>query len=349
MLDELNISGVPDADIFIIVALGAHRKNTQEEIASICGQEVCRRVVISQHDTHDKGNLVYMGKTSRGVESYMNKQVIEADKMILTGGIVYHLMSGFGGGRKAIMPGISGYDSIQGNHQYCLNKVIGQGLNPNCGSGMVKENEMAIDMREIGAFAKADFLLNAVFTPEGDFAKFFAGHWYQAWEEGCKEVEKIYGVPVSGRADLVVASAGGYPKDINLYQGIKANDNAYLATRPGGAAIVFMECRDIMEPPEYSEWLKIKDPLEFEMALRKNFTVPGYSAFRTRYIAKEIALIVVTSPENAEFMSKAGIIAVADFKTALAVAEKKIGRPDYTINVMTQAANTVPLLRGSAS
>lgn len=345
LLDELNAAGVPDKDILIVVALGAHRMNTADEIVTICGKDVCHRVSIVQHDTHDKANLVYVGKTPRGVESYVNKQVMEADKIILTGGIVYHLMSGFGGGRKAIMPGISGYESIQSNHRFCLSEVVGQGLNPNCGSGKVIENEMAQDMKDIAALVDPDFLLNAVFTPEGDFARFVAGHWLEAWEEGCREVERIYGIPVDGQADLTVASAGGYPKDINLYQAIKAIDNAHMATKPGGVAIMFMECRDILEPPEYSEWLNIKDPLDFELALRKKFTVPGYSAFRLTCIAREITLIAVTRSENVEFMKNAGIVAVTSFEEAMAIAAKKLGRSDYTINVMTQSAGTVPLFQ----
>ncbi len=349
LLDELNTAGVPDKDIFIVIAPGAHRLNTDDEIAAICGRDACHRIKIVQHDTNDTDNLVYAGKTPRGVESYVNKQVMAADKVILTGGIVYHLMCGFGGGRKAIMPGVSGYDSIQANHRFCLNSVVGQGLNPNCGSGQVQGNEMAMDMQDIAALVNPAFLLNAVFTPEGDFARFVAGHWLKAWEEGCREVERINGITVDCQADLTVASAGGYPKDINLYQALKAIDNAYLATKPGGVAIVFMECRDIYEPPEYSEWLSIKDPLAFELALRKKFTVPGYSAFRLTQIAREITLIGVTRPENAEFMSNAGIVAVTDIAAAMDIAAKKIGRPDYTINVMTQSAATVPLLRRTAA
>ncbi|MDR3591045.1 MAG: nickel-dependent lactate racemase [Negativicutes bacterium] len=348
LLDELNTAGVPDSDIFIVIALGAHRMNTDAEIVTICGADVCHRIKVVQHDTHDKDNLVYVGTTPRGVESYANKQVMAADKVILTGGIVYHLMSGFGGGRKAVMPGISGYDSIQANHRFCLNAVVGQGLNPNCGSGMVRENEMALDMADIAALVNPDFLLNAVFTPEGDFARFVAGHWLAAWEEGCREVERINGIPVDGQADLTIASAGGYPKDINLYQAIKPIDNAYMATKPGGVAIMFMECRDIMEPPEYSEWLSIKDPLQFELALRKQFTVPGYSAFRLTHIARQITLIGVSKPENAEFLRNAGIIPVTDYAAAMEIASQKLGRANYTINVMTQAASTVPLVRRAA-
>ena len=117
LLDELNEAGIPDQDIFIMIALGAHRPHTEEENVVVCGAAVCHRIRIYQHNSRDKNGLVYNGTTSRGVEAWNNKRVMEADRIILTGGIVYHLMAGFGAGRKAVMPGISGYDTIQANHR----------------------------------------------------------------------------------------------------------------------------------------------------------------------------------------------------------------------------------------
>ena len=345
LLDELNAAGIPDQDIFIMIALGAHRPHTDEEDVVVCGASVCHRVRIYQHNARDKAGLVYNGKTSRGVEAWTNKRVMEADRIILTGGIVYHLMAGFGAGRKAVMPGISGYETIQANHRFCLHPEVGHGLNPNCMSGRTEGNDMHEDQMEIATLVDPDFLLNVVNTPEGKFAGIFAGHWQKAWEEGCKLVEKIYGIPITAKADLVVAAAGGFPKDINLYQGSKSLDNAYMATKSGGVAICFLECRDIMEPAEFSNWFKYPDALAFETALRAAFTVPGFIAFKCISIAQDISMIVVTKPENAEFIRKTGMIPASSAEEAMQIARKKIGRNDFTITVMSHAANTVPLLK----
>ena len=345
LLDELNAAGIPDSDIFIMVALGAHRPHTEEENITVCGAAVCHRIRIYQHNARDKNGLVYCGRSTRGVETWINKKVKEADRIILTGGIVYHLMAGFGAGRKAVMPGISGYDTIQANHRFCLHPEIGGGINPHCMSGRTDGNEMHEDQMEIAGFVSPDFLLNVVFTPEGKFAGIFAGHWQKAWEEGCKFMEQLYGIPIDSRADLVIASAGGFPKDINLYQGAKTLDNAYMATKPGGVAICFMECRDIYEPAEFSNWFKYPDTLTFENALREAFTVPGFIAFKCLSIASSISMIVVTRPENADFIRKTGMIPAASAAEAMKIAREKIGRSDFTISVMTHAANTVPLLK----
>jgi nickel-dependent lactate racemase len=345
LLDELNDAGIPDQSIFIIIAPGAHRLNTKEEFVVLCGEQVCQRVSVHNHECHNQDELVYTGKTKGGVKCYINKSVAEADKVILTGGIVHHLMAGFGGGRKAILPGISGFKTIQGNHLFCMNKEVGKGLNPNCISGKLDGNEMNEDMIEQAALAKPDFLLNAVFTPENKFAKFVAGHWYEAWLAGTKMVDEIYGIPITAQADLVVSSAGGFPKDINLYQGVKTIDNAYMAAKPGGVVICFMELPDIMEPAEFSDWFKYPTMLEHEMALRNNFTIPGFLAYRLLDIARQLSLIIVTKKENAEFIRKAGMIPAATTEEALVIAQEKLGREDYTITVMTTAANTVPVLK----
>jgi len=345
VLNELNAGGVPDKDISLVVALGAHRHHTHEENIAVYGQEVVDRIAIVQSHAAVKEDFVCGGKTSGGVDAYFNKHVANADKVILTGGIVYHLMAGFGGGRKSVMPGISGYASIQGNHSFCLNDQVGKGVNPNCISGKLEGNTMHGNMTEMAKLLNPAFLVNAVFTPEGKFAKFVVGHWYDAWREGCKYVEEIFGVPINGKADLVIASAGGFPKDINLYQGSKTIDNAFMAVKDDGVVILLLECRDIMEPPDFSGWYNYESLHDRELALRKGFTVPGFIALKCGLMAKQVPHIVVTLPENKAFIEKAGMIAVTTLAEAMKLAEEKLARTDYTITVMAHAANTVPLLK----
>ncbi|MCM0757967.1 nickel-dependent lactate racemase [Sporomusa sphaeroides DSM 2875] len=346
LLDELNAAGVPDSDITLVVALGAHRHHTAEENITTYGQEVVERITIEQSHAPAAEDFVKIGTTSRGVDSYIYKTVAQADKVILTGGIVYHLMAGFGGGRKSIMPGISGYSSIQGNHSFCLHDTVGQGISPQCISGKLSGNNMHEDMTEMAAMVGPAFLLNAVLTPEGKFAGFVAGHWHDAWLEGCRTVEDIFGVPITAKADLVIGSAGGFPKDINLYQGSKTIDNAYMAVKEGGVIILLLECRDIKEPPDFSGWFDFVSLQDRELQLRKGFTVPGFIALKCGLIAKQVSLILVTLPQNKDFIAKAGIIPAASLEEAMAIAEQKLGGKDYTITVMPHAANTVPVLKG---
>lgn len=347
LLNELNAAGIPDAHISLVVALGAHRYHTAEENILNFGQQVVDRVSIIQSYAPESDEFVYIGKTPHGTEVFINKHVVKADKVIITGGIVHHLMAGFGGGRKAIIPGVAGYTTIQENHRLCLHKEIGQGASQECAAGELEGNPMHEDMVEIAKLLNPAFLLNAVITPSGQFARFVAGHWYEAWLEGCNTAQSIFGVPVHGKTDLVIASAGGFPKDINLYQGAKAVGNASRAVKPNGVVILLLECRDIMEPPDFSEWFNFESLYEREMALRKAFTVPGFIALKLGSMAKEIPHILVSLPQNKQFIEKTGMIAAASIEEAIVIAEKKLGRIDYTITVMAHAANTVPFGHGA--
>lgn len=344
ILNELNEGGVPDSNITLIVAVGAHRLHTDEDNVTVYGKEVVKRVKIICNDVSQEENYVCIGTTTRGVDVKIHKVVAEADKVILTGGIVYHSMAGFGGGRKSIMPGVSSYATIQGNHKYCLHDEIGKGLSPYIGCGKLVGNPMDEDMVEMAAMVNPAFLFNVVGTAEGEFARFVGGHWYKAWEEGCKTVANIFGVPIREKADLVIATAGGYPKDINLYQGLKTADNAILACKEDGVIILLLECPEITEPPDFSAWYNYESLMDREIALRKGFTVPGFCALKNGLLAKRVPHIVLTMPENKEFITKAGMFAVTSMEEALALAEEKLGRKDYKITVMIHGANTVPML-----
>jgi nickel-dependent lactate racemase len=343
LLNELNKSGIPDEDISLIVALGAHRHHTHEENVVTFGQEVVERITLLQSHAPETEEFVCIGQTSRGKDVCINKHVVNADKVIMTGGIVHHLMAGFGGGRKAIMPGVSSYSTIQGNHSLCLHDVVGQGVSPECIAGKLENNPMHADMLEMAELLKPAFLLNAVFTPEGQFACFVAGHWHEAWLQGCKTANEIFGVPVSGKADLVIASAGGFPKDINLYQGSKTIGNAFMAVKPTGVVILLLECRDIMEPPDFSDWFNYESLYDREVALRAGFTVPGFIALKLGIMAKEVPHIVVSMPQNKEFIEKTGMLAASSLEEAVCMAEEKLGKKEYTITVMAHGANTVPV------
>lgn len=346
ILDELNAAGVPDANITVLIVVGGHRQNSEEEFRVLCGEEVCHRVRVLNHDAWESDNMVFLGKTSRGTEVSVNKIVAEADRLIMTGGIIYHYMVGYGGGRKSVLPGCSSINTIQQNHLWALGRNMGDGSNPNSISGKTKGNECHEDMMEIAAFVKPDFIINMVPTPDGKYAGVFAGNWVSAWQEGTKLVDEIYGVNIPAKADVVITTAGGFPKDINLYQTGKTMDNACYAVKRGGVVILLSECPDIYEPLEFTDWFKHGDKTAVEKALRENFAIPGWVALKEMECSDIATYVMVTRKENAELVQKANMIPATTMEEALQIARQKCGtdKPQYI--VMPQGANTVPLTDG---
>ncbi|TEU16924.1 MAG: DUF2088 domain-containing protein, partial [Anaerolineales bacterium] len=120
LLEEL--SHVPSEDIVLINALGTHRPNTEDELIGMLGREIAEGYRVVQHNAWDKGNMVHLGPTSFGHETYINGVYMEARVKILTGFIEPHFFAGFSGGPKAVLPGLADERSVLGNHDA---KMIG--------------------------------------------------------------------------------------------------------------------------------------------------------------------------------------------------------------------------------
>jgi nickel-dependent lactate racemase len=347
LLETLNEGGVSDANITLLIVVGAHRLNTEAEFVELCGKEVCHRIRVVNHDCWDEKNMVYLGKTSRGTEVSVNRIALDADKLILTGGVIYHYMSGYGGGRKSILPGLSSIKTIRQNHLWAMGPAVGSGSNPRASSGRTRGNEVHEDMMEIAGFVKPDFIVNTVPNLSGEIAGVFTGNWVSAWTEATKLVDEIFGVEIEEEADIVIATAGGYPKDINLYQTGKTMDNAYYAMKKGGAAIILSECPDILEPREFSQWLEYPTTLELEKALRANFTIAGWVALKEQECNDKGPFILVTKKENYELLKQTKFTVVATIEDAIKIAREKCGSKSPKFTIMPQGANTFPLLKNA--
>lgn len=345
LINYLNEAGIDDRDITVIIAVGAHRQNSEAEFAELCTQEICDRVRVLNNDAWDSDNMVYYGKTSRGTEVSVNRVVAEADRVILTGGVIYHYMVGYGGGRKSIMPGVASLKTIQQSHMWAMEKELGDGSNPLAANMKTIGNPAHEDMMEAAAFVQADFLVNVVPNLDGDISGIFTGNWVSAWLAATRMVDDIFGVSIEQKADIVIASAGGYPKDINLYQSQKTIDNAVYAMKRGGVVILLAECPDIQEPAEFFDWFDHPTPLAMEKAVRDNFLISGWVAVRQLEYGNLGTIIMVTAEKNIEIARRAGVVGVTTIEEALERAYQKCGSSMPKVTVMPQGANTFPILK----
>lgn len=272
LIDELNAAGIPDRDIFIVFALGIHRRQSPQEQRKIVGEEIARRIALYDHDAEDGNNLAWIGRTRRGNEVWINRRVKEADRVILTGEIIYHLIAGYSGGRKSLVPGVAGAATTTFNHKFILD--------PHCRSGILEGNPAHEDLLEACGFLNPDFLLNVILNPAGELVSVVAGHYDLAHRCGCAVVDQMYRVPIGHQYDLVLASAGGFPFDIDLRQAHKGMENASRALAPGGAMVYFAECGDGSGSRKFEEWVeRYATSAEMEAELGRNFVVGGHKAF----------------------------------------------------------------------
>lgn len=290
----VNQCGKAYEDLEILIATGTHLSGTEEEIKTIVTPEVYSKVKVVSHDARDNESLTYMGTTTYDTPVYVNKDAAEADIVIAIGAATYHVMAGFGGGRKSILPGISGMETIKHNHAYSLDpeKFI---TNVKIGNGKLEDNPLNEDMCEAAGMMKNLFVITLVTDTDFRLTRIFAGHWRTSWERACEEVRRIYLVPVEKKVDVIVTSCGGYPKDESLYQGTKTVDNVISALKDGGTLILFLEGRNGGGSPDYFSWIKPLVEGTFEKELRENFTVGGYIFFLNCEQAKRFNIMMYTS------------------------------------------------------
>ena len=315
------------SDLGIVIATGTHVGGSEDDLRTLVTSDIFDKVKTVNHDCR-ADDLVYLGTTSYGTPVKVNKAAAEADLVICLGAATYHVMAGFGGGRKSILPGIAGLETIKHNHAYSLapDKFI---TNPEIGNGVLDGNPLNEDMLEAAAMMKNLFMITLVTDAEFRLASIFAGHWRKSWEAACDEVRRIYTVPIKEKADVVITSCGGFPKDESLYQGTKAVDNVISALKDGGTLILLLEGRNGGGSPDYFDWIKPLVNGTFEKELRENFTVGGYIFFLNCEQASRFNILMYSSIP-AETVKPMGIKAYDDLDKLLSDVDLE-GKSIYVI------------------
>jgi len=234
---ELNKAGISDENIKLVVAYGHHRDNTKEELVKMFGQEINDRFTIVHHHATDYDTLVTLGKTSMGVDVQINKDFALSDVKITTGCITPHQLAGFSGGRKSILPGISGMDSLKKHHSFPIRP-------DKTSLGFYHGNPFHEQALEAARIAKVDFIVNSVDNTHKEVVKCVAGDVDLAHQSGVELCKKVWGATVEQKADIVIASPGGYPRDFDLHQSQKALGCAEVLCKPNGRIILCTEMRD---------------------------------------------------------------------------------------------------------
>jgi len=271
VLDELNSAGIRDENITVIFGCGTHRAVKPEEASQLLG-EAANRVKVVNHDAA-ASDLVYIGTTkTHGNKVYINRLFAEADVRVLLGDVQYHYYAGYGGGRKSVLPAVTGIETIQHNHALLVSS--------NSTAGNLENNPVHIDMTEAARLAKVDFIVNVVENKKSEIVRVFAGDLEAAFLEAAKLVDEIYQVTVDRRADIVVVSAGGHPWDLTLYQALKGMDAALDAVKRGGVIILVAECIEGYGNQVFYDWMtKLSEIKNVEREVKRNFAVGGQRAY----------------------------------------------------------------------
>ncbi len=315
----LNEAGIKDDKIKLLVATGNHRGNTKEELEGMLGSEIVRRIKIYNHSDLDEENLEYIGTTRQKIPVYINKLFINASLKILTGIVSPHHSAGFGGGRKSVLPGISGIDTIRPHHSFPIRP-----FEPSM--GWIDGNPMHEASLEAARMAGVDFIVNVVNNINEEIADIFAGELDKAHRKGVDLCNKIHRAKVPEKADVVITSPGGFPRDFDLHQSQKAVVPAEMCCKKGGIIILASESRDGIG--KFGGWLKdAKNPKEVIERFKKEGFTPESSS-KALYYARalnDFKLMIITDGIPEEELKEMFFVPVKNLQQAIDDSVKLVG------------------------
>jgi len=335
LLDELYAAGVDAKDVTLVFALGSHRKQTIDEQRKLAGERAWTEITCADGDAFD---CVHMGTTSRGTPVDIVRIVAEADRRICLGNIEYHYFAGYSGGAKAIMPGVSTRDAIQSNHQRMVESSA-------C-AGRLEGNPVREDIEEaVSRFCPVDFIVNVVLDEHKQIVKAFSGDVVLAHRAGCRFLDSLYRTEIPARADIVVVSQGGYPKDLNLYQTQKALDNAKHAVKKGGVIILVGSCREGLGEGVFEQWMtQSPSPDAMIERIGQDFQLGGHKAAAIAMVLRDAEIFLVSEMEPS-FVKSIFLKPYQDVQTAFNDALKAKGK-GATVLVMPYGGSTLPYVAG---
>ena len=332
ILDELTAAGVPDSDITVIVALGLHRPMTETELAAAVGEDVLRRV---QAVNHDPANTVQMGVTAAGTPVELFRPLVEADLRVCLGNLEFHYFAGYSGGAKAVLPGCASLATINANHAM----MVEEGAR----AGSVEGNPVRRDIEEGAAQLGVDFILNVVVDERHRITGAVAGDVIAAHRRGCDLIRQRGTLPIPRQAQIVLASAGGFPKDVNLYQAQKALENASYAVQPGGIIVLVAECREGFGSQVFESWMRgAISPDEIVQRIKQRFVIGGHKAAAIAAVLKRAGVFLV-STMPAEGLTGCGLVPFADVGQAMRRAFLEMGE-SASVLVLPDAGSSLPVV-----
>ena len=333
IVTELEAARVRDKDVLIVVALGLHRPLTSDEIQRLVSPELATRFRVINHQPE---NVIRLGTTSAGTPVEIFRPVAKADIRICLGNLEFHYYAGYSGGAKAILPGVASRASVMANHLMLVR--------PEATSARIVGNPVREDLEEAAKMLGVDFILNVIVDDEHRILDAVAGDLTAAHRAGCERVAQRGLVSIPHQADIVVASAGGYPKDINFYQSHKALKNAQNFVRDGGIIILLAESSEGIGQEVFEQWLlRDETPDETIARLGKGFVFGGHVATSVAMIRKRAEIFLISELPD-EVTRRGGMKPFKNPQDALERAYEQLGKESQVI-VLPQAGSILPQMK----
>ena len=345
LFSYLNACGVKDDRILVMVCLGTHKCHTAEGLQKHIGARIFERCCVNESNHEEDDAYIHVGTTPKGTKVRFRRDILDSKLLIVTGGITFHYFAGYSGGRKSFIPGIASCDTVQQNHRMTyIETSDGRFVrNPACKSGNLDGNPVSEDMEDAFRLMPVpSFLVNVILNPRGEISGVFTGDVIKAHRKGTNEFKRLFTIPIDSCADFIIASAGGYPTDINLLQSHKSLVNASMAVKPGGRIYLAARCVEGINLDKYPEFVRVHGHEKLIDELQRNYEISGGTTDNLMTIAKTVKTFLTSGLADDDVLNL-GMIPFDPSRESWDTVFDGLGN-DTTYYVMPNASKFMPII-----
>lgn len=345
ILRTLEAAGIPRQKILILIATGMHRPNEGAEMIELVGRDIAANYRVENHAGTDLESHVDLGISEEGVPLLVDRRYHESDLRILTGLIEPHLMAGYSGGRKAVLPGVCSLETMKVMHGYRMIQ------DPHTVVGRLDDNPFHLTALKLARRVGVDFIVNVVLNENREISGVYAGDLDLAHRAGVAELEAYAVQGVNEPVDIVVTSAGGYPLDQTFYQAIKGLVAAKGILKPGGTLILSADLGEGMGSAPFQE---LVNEMTSPEDLLESLKGPDYRQLdqwmlqdHCNVLIHAGDVLVFTQHLSEDWLSKALVCKISSLDEGLRMAFESHG-PLASVAVMPQGPYVIARVFGEA-
>ena len=293
LVRRLIANGTAPHEMAAIFATGIHRPVTEEEKHDILTSFIAQRLKTLDHNPRDLMHIMRVGETSSGEPIELNRALGDFDHVVLIGGVTFHYFAGFTGGRKLVCPGLASARTISATHKLafdCERKTRREGV----GTGLLDGNPVHEAFVRAASFARPSFAVDAIVDDNGDAIDLFCGDWISSHRAACDTYASSNTIEIREKRDLVIASCGGHPYDLNMIQAHKSLEAASLACTEGGTIILLAECSEGLGRNDFLSWFESESSVALADRLSESYQVNGQTAWSLLTKAERFRTLIVT-------------------------------------------------------
>ena len=140
--------------------------------------------------------------------------------------------------------------------------------------------------------------IHGLLNSKGEVCKLKIGKTYKDFLEACSEHDSNFRSENGKQYDLVVASSGGYPKDINFIQAHKSVHHAAAFVKDGGKLVILTECVDGIASNYFLKYLETGSFKKAYAILEQNYEGNGGTALSMMTKTTRINIYMMTSLDD---------------------------------------------------